>query len=97
MRSVRTSTDISQIAEQMLTGIVTLRREEALLNTPRAVVYERDPHTVEEQAIAAGVAALRAHMLDLTGDHLGYRETRALFLVALDAYSRAHAQIGRSL
>jgi len=80
--------DVSRFAEDLLRGVTTLRREEAILNTPRATNHS-DAEAVKQDHVRGLVVAtsmLQITLEEATGDVLDRGLAREIVRRVIAAY-----------
>lgn len=90
MKSVAGTSDLGHWAEQLLDGVITLRREEAIALTPRATNHEAPAEFDQARAHTRGVllaaSTLKLAFERLTGDILTMPESQRLAEGVIGAY-----------
>lgn len=90
MHRVAHPESVAELARRLLTGAAEFRRQEAILNTPRAVNHEMTDGSARGVAAATSVLVLSLHELDGTFLERGVAAdiTRRILRAYLDQIER---------
>lgn len=94
LRLARPPESVAELAERLLLGTVTLRREEAILNTPRATLHEISSDDASRAGVAAAASVLCICLDEVDGTRLDHGIARDISRRMIRAYLDQVERIG---